>query len=267
MPAPQAETRHPFARRSGVATAAIAFAVALSAVLVGRGIEPATTDARSVPILMYHHVGDWGPAGDWAPWVVQPEDFEAQLDWLVSHGFHAVTLAELCAHRERGEALPPRPVVLTFDDGWGEHFSIARHWLEPRGLRGVFFVYTGAVGGGGYLSWDDVRSLEVAGHEVLSHTVGHPNLTQVPDDRLAAEMRDSRACLQRELGHPVEAIAYPFGACDGRVVKAAGDAGYRMAVIATGGNETGAEPRLEMPRWKMEYGEPLERFVQRLRGS
>lgn len=225
------------------------------------------TAAREVPILMYHHVGDWGPAGDWGPWVVKPEDFEAQLDWLVSHGFHAVTLGQLRAHRERGEPLPSRPVVLTFDDGWGEHLWIARRSLEPRGLRGVFFVYTGAIGGGGYLSWDDVRALEAEGHEVSSHTVGHPNLLQVPDGRLATEMRDSRARLERELGHPVEAIAYPFGSYDARVVKAAGDAGYRMAVLATGANETAAEPRLELPRWKMEYGEPLERFVQRLRGS
>lgn len=216
---------------------------------------------------MYHHVGDWGAPGDWAPWVVKPDDFAAQLDWLVAHGYHAITLAELRAHRERGRPLPPRPVVLTFDDGWGEHLGIARDWLEPRGLRGVFFVYTGAVGAGGYLSWGDARGFEAAGHEVLSHTVGHPDLTRLPDERLRVEMRDSRARLERELGHPVETIAYPFGAFDARVVKAAGDAGYRMAVLATGGNETAAEPRLEMPRWKMEYGEPLERFVQRLHGS
>ena len=131
----------------------------------------------------------------------------------------------------------------------------------------MFFVYTGAIGAGGYMAWDELRALEATGHEVLSHTVGHPNLVQVPDTQLAREMRDSRARLERELGHPVEVIAYPFGSFDGRVVRAAADAGYRMGVIATGGNETAAEPRLELPRWKMEYDEPLERFVERLRGS
>lgn len=269
MPATSAATRHPLTRHSGVPAAALALVVVIIAGLALRsGREGAVVTApQVVPILMYHHVGDWGPAGDWAPWVVKPEDFEAQLDWLVAHGFHAITLAELRAHRERGEPLPPRPVVLTFDDGWGEQMSIARRWLEPRGLHGVFFVYTGAIGAGGYLSWDELRALEANGHEVLSHTVGHPDLVQVPDSRLAAEMRDSRARLERELGHAVEVIAYPYGSHDGRVVKAAGDAGYRMAVIATGGNDTGAEPRLEVPRWKMEYGEPLERFVERLRGS
>lgn len=261
--------RHPLARRSGVPLAAITLvAIAVAALAVGTAGVPAVAPlARAVPILMYHHVGDWGTPGDWAPWVVRPEDFVAQLDWLVDHGYRSVTLAEVRAHRERGAPLPSRPVVLTFDDGWAEHLPIARASLEPRGLRGVFFVYTGAIGAAGFLSWDDLRGLEASGHEVLSHTVGHPDLVTVSDERLSAEMRDSRARLERELGHPVEAIAYPFGSRDDRVVRAAREAGYRMALLATGGNETGGESRLEMPRWKMEYGEPLERLVERLGGG
>ena len=191
-------------------------------------------------------------------------DFEAQMDWLRNHRYHPITMRQLQAHRERGEPLPPRPVMITFDDGWGEDMWIARRFLDPRGMPTVFFVYTGAVGAPGYLSWSDAKSLEAAGHEVLSHTVSHPDLQQVPDARLASEMRDSRARLERELGHPIECIAYPFGSYDGRVVKAASNAGYRLAVIADGGDATDASPALELPRWKMGYGEPLPLFVQRL---
>jgi peptidoglycan/xylan/chitin deacetylase (PgdA/CDA1 family) len=265
MTTPAAAARPSLARRSVPPVAAIAFATALLAALAW-SVDVTPPVRRAVPIVMYHHVGDWGVAGDWSPWVVKPRDFGAQLDWLVAHGFRTVTLTQLRAHRELGAALPARPVVLTFDDGWAEHAGIARRWLEPRGLRGVFFVYTAAVGGGGFLSWDDLRTLEASGHEVLSHTVGHPDLVRVPDDRLAVEMRESRARLERELGHPVETIAYPFGSFDARVVRAAADAGYRMAVLATGGNEVATDPRLEMPRWKMEYGEPIDRFVQQLGG-
>lgn len=218
-----------------------------------------------VPILMYHHVGDWGAPGDWAPWVVKPADFEAQMEWLRNHRYHPITMRQLQAHRERGAPLPSRPVMITFDDGWGEHMSIARRFLDPCGMPTVFFVYTGAVGAPGYLSWSDAKALGAAGHEVLSHTVSHPNLQQVPDARLASEMRDSRARLEQELGHPVECIAYPFGLRDGRVVKAAADAGYRLAVLADGPGATDASPALELPRWKMAYGEPLPLFVQRLR--
>ena len=258
--------RHPLARRRGTAVAWITVTAAACGVLWWRTDAVADRAQTSrVPILMYHHVGDWGAPGDWAPWVVKPADFEAQMDWLRNHHYHPITMRQLQAHRERGEPLPPRPVMITFDDGWGEDMWIARQYLDPRAMPTVFFVYTGAVGAPGFLSWSDVRALEAGGHEVLSHTVSHPNLQQVPDARLASEMRDSRARLEQELGHPVECIAYPFGSYDGRVVKAAADAGYRLAVIADGPGAMDASPALELPRWKMAYGEPLPLFVQRLR--
>lgn len=258
--------RHPLTRRRGATLACVAVIAAACGVLWWRAdaVAEVVRPVR-VPILMYHHVGDWGPPGDWAPWVVKPADFEAQMDWLRNHGYHAITMRQLQAHRERGEPLPPRPVMITFDDGWGEDMWIARQFLDPRGMPTVFFVYTGAVGAPAFLTWPEVKALEASGHEVLSHTVSHPNLLQVPDARLATEMRDSRARLEQELGHPIECIAYPFGSYDGRVVKAAADAGYRLAVIADGGDATDASPALELPRWKMAYGEPLPLFVQRLR--
>ena len=101
-------------------------------------------------------------------------------------------------------------------------------------------------------------------HAIASHTVSHPNLVQLPDARLAAEMRDSRARLERELGHPVTALAYPFGSYDARVAKAAEAAGYRLAFKADGPDAHRADPRLEIPRWKMDYGDPLEVFARRL---
>ena len=56
----------------------------------------------SIPILMYHHVGDWGESrADWAPWVVRSTEFRAQMDWLVANGFHTITFRELLAGQKR----------------------------------------------------------------------------------------------------------------------------------------------------------------------
>ncbi len=218
-----------------------------------------------VPILMYHHVGDWGPSrDDWAPWVVKPKDFEAQLDWLRTHDYHTITLHQLIAHREHDAPLPEKPVVLTFDDGWGEDLGIARQYLEPRGMKGVFFVYTGAVVGSPYLSWSEVKALDSEGHEIESHTISHPDLRTLNDESLAREMRESKATLERELGHPVEAIAYPFGLDDPRVDHAAEDAGYHLGLLADGTNATDSSPRFRIPRWKMSYDDSLEALLIRL---
>lgn len=228
------------------------------------GVRSPVPESR-VAVIMYHHVGDWGPPDPaWAPWVVRPEAFEMQLDWLQLHGYHAITMRQLLAHREHGEPLPPKPVMITFDDGWGEDAWIARRFLDPRGMPAVFFVYTGAVDAPAFLTWADIAALEAAGHEVLSHTVSHPDLMKIDAARLAVEMRESRATLEARLGHPVVSFAYPFGSYDARVVQAARDAGYRMAVAADGGNARDTDPMMEIPRWKVDYREPIETFARRL---
>lgn len=226
---------------------------------------PILQTPASIPILMYHHVGDWGPArADWAPWVVKPADFNAQLDWLVEHGYHTINLAQLTAHREQGLVLPDKPIVLTFDDGWGEDTAIAQQYLAPRKMHGVFFVFTGAVGGSPYLAWPEVKALEQQGHEIQSHTVSHPDLRQLTAAQLDHELQSSKQKLEQELGHTVDAFAYPFGLQDERVVRAIREAGYHLAVLAEGGNSRMASDPLLLPRWKMEYGEGVALFAQRI---
>ena len=72
------------------------------------------------------------------------------------------------------------------------------------------------------------------------------------------------ARLERELGHPVTALAYPFGSYDARVAAAAQAAGYRVAFRAEGPDAHACDAGLEIPRWKMDYGDPLEVFARRL---
>ncbi|MEZ4361244.1 MAG: polysaccharide deacetylase family protein [Kofleriaceae bacterium] len=61
------------------------------------------------------------------------------------------------------------------------------------------------------LTWDGVRALAAAGMDVGSHTRSHRVLQTVPTEELDAELAGSRADLERELGTPCRAIAYPVG--------------------------------------------------------
>lgn len=232
---------------------------------------PGRVDARvpAVPILMYHHVGDWGaPHPSWRDWVVKPADFEAQLDWLVEHGYRTITFAELLWSLDRGTPLPPKPVILSFDDGWAEH----AHWLSSelatRGMRGVLFVFTGAVApkrnGGGYISWEELRALEQDGHEVQSHTVSHARLPTLPDDAVVRELVTSRERIQSELGHDARVLAYPFGDFDARVARAAARAGYELAVRADADPAFGPAARMTLPRIRMQYGESVDALARML---
>ena len=221
----------------------------------------------SIPILMYHHVGDWGESrADWAPWVVRSKEFRAQMDWLVANGFHTITFRELLAGQKAGESLPAKSVIISFDDGWSAQEGVVRAELEPRGLHAVFFVYTAAVGAtpnnSGYISWEQLRILESAGHEVQSHTVSHGRLTDMPPSQLDREMRESRATIEREMHHSVEVVAYPFGIYDERVMRAASAAGYDFGLRADADLVVGKPLQYRMPRIRVGYDDGIEVFAE-----
>ena len=221
----------------------------------------------SIPILMYHHVGDWGESrADWAPWVVRSKEFRAQMDWLVANGFHTITFRELLAGQKAGESLPAKSFIISFDDGWSAQEGVVRAELEPRGMHAVFFVYTAAVGAtpnnSGYISWEQLRILESAGHEVQSHTVSHGRLTDMPPSQLDREMRESRATIEREMHHSVEVVAYPFGIYDERVMRAASAAGYEFGLRADADLVVGKPLQYRMPRIRVGYDDGIEVFAE-----
>ncbi len=221
----------------------------------------------SIPILMYHHVGDWGESrAEWAQWVVRSKEFRAQMDWLVANGFHTITFRELLAGQKAGESVPAKSVIISFDDGWSAQEGVVRAELEPRGMHAVFFVYTAAVGAtpnnSGYISWQQLRILESAGHEVQSHTVSHGRLTDMPPSQLDREMRESRATIEREMHHPVKVIAYPFGIYDERVMRAASAAGYEFGLRADADLVEGKPLQYRIPRIRVGYDDGIEVFAE-----
>ena len=98
---------------------------------------------------------------------------------------HSLVLVEVPA-----SARKPVRVVLTFDDALKDHLLIAAPELEKRGWRGTFNIVTDWIGKDEkYLTWDDVRELVRRGHEVTTHTVGHPNLVQLLKEGNTNEVR------------------------------------------------------------------------------
>ncbi|GAA3225434.1 polysaccharide deacetylase family protein [Actinocorallia longicatena] len=126
-------------------------------------------------------------------------------------------------------AAPGRPVLtLTFDDALSSQFANALPVLNKHGVKATFYVITGRVGGGGNLSWQQVKDLQNQGHEIGGHTISHPHLAGLGADDLRRELCDSRTTLLQQ-GLKVSSLAYPFGEYDGAVQDAARACGYDNA--------------------------------------
>jgi peptidoglycan/xylan/chitin deacetylase (PgdA/CDA1 family) len=221
-----------------------------------------------VPILCYHR---FGPAA--ARMVVTPARFAEQLAWLADNGYHVVPLARLAGWLEGREALPPRAVVITIDDGYESVWQYAWPLLREHGFPATVFVYPDFVGAGGALSWVQLEELAASGLvDVQSHSKSHRDLAlRLPDETdaqyrqaIEAEARVPRELLEKRLGVPQRFYAYPYGDANELVLEALARQHYRLGLTVTAGaNPFWAQPLLL--RRTMIFGEyDLAAFKARL---
>lgn len=106
------------------------------------------------------------------------------------------------------------------------------------------------------MSWAQLRELHAAGFEIGSHGVHHRMLAKLPQPELEAELRDSKATLERELGDTVSLLSYPVGgdaAFNARVIETAAAVGYRAACsYICGTNPAHAADRYALRRLPVE---------------
>jgi peptidoglycan/xylan/chitin deacetylase (PgdA/CDA1 family) len=186
--------------------------------------------ADRVPILAYHAIVEDGRKHlpqEWsAEHAVSLEQFRKQLDLLVAEGWKAILPEPLMQ-----SSLPPKSVVITFDDGHSSDVIAARE-LNQRGLPAAFFITWSRLGCSSFLSRNQVAELEDRGFEIGSHGWSHVPLAQLRPAELNRHLSFSKQRLEALLGKPVNALAAPFGSYNEKVVTCAIAAGYRRMMTS-----------------------------------
>ncbi|MBV2356210.1 polysaccharide deacetylase family protein [Streptomyces sp. J2-1] len=191
----------------------------------------------AVPVLMYHAVSAT-PAPATRALSVSPDAFAEQVAKIAELDMTPLTTAELAAHWRDGRPLPDRPVLITFDDGYEGVHRHALPVLAEHAFPATLFVSTGWLKGarttGGapdaMLDWAQVRELAGARVEIGGHSHSHPQLDQLDDTALHAELARSTEIIAAELGAPPVSFAYPYGYSSRRVRRAVRAAGYAQAL-------------------------------------
>src|SRR3954452_8226097 len=207
------------------------------------GWEPHT---GPVPILEYHVLGDARAHAPYPELYVTRPDFRHQLEWLDANGYQAVTLEQVEAAWHDGATLPPKPVVLSFDDGYRPQYTFALPQLRKHGWAGVLNLKAE----GSDLYESNVRAMLAAGWELAAHTIHHLDLTELGAAALAEEVAGSRRMLQREFSAPVRNFCYPAGRFDETVIAAVKAAGYAGATTEIPGYAESGAP-YELARFEI----------------
>lgn len=200
-------------------------------------------NAEGLAVLMYHKIGEAPPGSKLGElWVTRPE-FERQMRWLLDQGYAPLHLSDLDRAAAAGSALPPKPVLVTFDDGYRNNFTEAYPVLAALGVKASIFLVWETIDRHNawhnpatepwqdMLRWREIREMASSGLvEYGSHTMRHRNLESIPLEEARWEIEESKKRFEDAIGHEVPFFAYPYGAgaYEPRVRELAMRAGYRF---------------------------------------
>lgn len=218
------------------------------------------TQAYSVPVLMYHHVSP-------SPGMIttSPENFESQIAGLAKHGYRSLTTSAF-AEFMAGKPVPPKSILITFDDGYLDNWVYAHPVLERYRMTATLFIITGLIGEGPVrphagqssvlpetpthklskeymfsnepdrvmLRWSEVQAMRASGtFEFHSHTHTHTrwdllcHTAAEKCQRMQDELAQSRASLHNHLGSVSDHFCWPQGYEDEDYLRLAREAGFR----------------------------------------
>ena len=186
----------------------------------------------SVPILEYHEANYF--PGDLA--TLRPGQLDQEIQWLVSHGFHTINFGQLYDAFYHGYVLPPRPVLLTFDDGYESVYFKVFPLLKKYHLQATLFIVSG------YthvqpdrskkfptLTVSELQQMQASGLvDVEDHTVTHQDLSTLTLNQDQQEIVNSSQALSGWVHHPMMAICYPYGGYNARILAMAQSAGFLL---------------------------------------
>lgn len=220
-----------------------------------------------VPILMYHYVRAGIPITDQLSYrlSVTPAVLEEQLKYLADNGYIAISLVDLDISLENRLPLPPKSVVLTFDDGYRDFYTSAFPLLKKYNLRAVSFYVVDYANYPGYMSWDMVKEIQASGLvDVESHTLSHSSLSKLDSGQKTKEIFESKKILEQKLEKKVNYFAYPYGDFDDSVVQLVQQAGYHLAFGTNSGTRHTRGEKFFLKRVAVNGEDSFETFKYKL---
>jgi peptidoglycan/xylan/chitin deacetylase (PgdA/CDA1 family) len=208
-----------------------------------------------VPVLFWHHIQDMGKAKELghAQLTVATDVFRNQMQYLRDHGYTTIRPEQLIAFFDTGVPLPPKPILLTVDDGYDDFASDAAPIIREFGFQITIFLPTGLLNNPGFMSWDTVSQLGTGNFYFANHTWSHHNVnaTEAIDER---EITTADTQLSQRGLNPAKVFSYPYGFSNNYAIGILERLGYKLAFTTYPGSVQCAKHRFTLPRTRIGNG-------------
>lgn len=185
--------------------------------LLGSAQVQSNVSTNDAVILMYHNVSN-----DSSPLTsVRPEVFKQHIAYLADNNFSVWPLSKVLNYLQSSRPLPPKTVVITFDDAYTSVYNEAFPILKAKGLPFAVFVTTQYISdtNQNFMSWNQLRELQQFGAEIGNHSESHAHLIRKRKNetqkqwkhRITGEIIQAQSILERNIERPIRVFAYPYG--------------------------------------------------------
>jgi peptidoglycan/xylan/chitin deacetylase (PgdA/CDA1 family) len=181
--------------------------------------------------LVYHDVTDdrgFCPGDEEEFYTIPLSTLRSHFEYLVRDDYQTISLDDFAMAVREQRDLPPKSLVLTFDDGYASNYRLVFPLLKQFGLKASFFVIVDKVNTENYMSWQELLHLQDLGMIIGSHGMTHADLTELTEERARKELLDSKMILSGNLGRNVEALSIPRGFYNKSIIMNCEDVGYKV---------------------------------------
>ena len=214
-----------------------------------------------VPALLYHHfIQQTAPElkkDKYHPvYFCYDTAFEQQMSYLQRAGYTAISLDDFIAFQDGKKALPPKPIIISFDDGFMSNYLYAFPILKKYEMTATIFV-TVDPNSPNFKKYADVdlpltheqlKEMRAYGISIESHSMTHRYLSELRPEVIRWELQESKRCLENLLQKPVRYIAIPSGAYDRTVKELVKETGYSAAFCMLKGSNNKTTDRFALRR-------------------
>ncbi|HMG89088.1 MAG TPA: polysaccharide deacetylase family protein [Chryseolinea sp.] len=222
-----------------------------------------TKNNKEVVCFIYHRFGD----SRYPSTNVSVEDFETHLKYLVENDFHVLKFSEAITYL-RSDQPSKKTVVITIDDGYKSFFKNALPLLKKYKIPATLFVNTETVGGGDYMTWDELKEVVRYDIEIGNHTHSHHYFLNLPTSSRYKTFKDeielSQSIIKKKLDLQPIVFSYPYGEFDSEMKKIVKQAGFVAAAAQNSGVMHSGSDIFQCPRFPMsEAYSSIKQFVEK----
>ena len=174
---------------------------------------------KGVPILMYHKVAERNPEVDPYKLTVSVRNLRRQFEYLSQKGYTPISFADLRDFTSGKSALPNKPVIITFDDGYADTYELIYPLLRNFHFKATIFLPVAYIGGEN--SWDhehdrimDYETIKGISRDLVEfglHSYKHENFEFKSAEEIETDLLQCLDNLEKENCQFTRVFAYPYG--------------------------------------------------------